>query len=200
MASKSNEGRLIGIIVGVVLACVVMLLIIVCYCCYRRRSQTTAAAEAAAGPTVGPTEDSVYVHGLRVGSDKAAPNSPDHLDKMRKLQAMTFARTKSSPFGKNVGNSPGAAGTSPEAIGAKGFAFPNLASPRGGEAFGSPVSPGGVGLISQLFSTKSGGPQVSPPCNCPVSILCFLPFLFLGYRGDVHSFPAGSLQYCFNAV
>lgn len=157
MASNSNEGKLIGIIVGVVLACVIMLLIIVCcYCIHRRRYKTAAPA----GSNVEPKEDSVYVHGLRLGSDKAAPNSPEHMEKMRKLQAMSFARTKSSPFGKDAAKSPGAAGTSPEAIGAKGFAFPNIVAPGGGEAFGSPMSPKGVGLISQLFSTKSGSPQV----------------------------------------
>lgn len=164
VAGNSNEGKLIGIIVGVVLACLIMLLIIVCCYCVHRRRYKTAATAAAPGAIVGPKEDSVYVNGLRVGSDKAGPNSPEHLEKMRKLQSMNFARTKSSPFGKDAGNSPGAVGSSPGGIEAKGFAFPNVVAPGGGEPFGSPVSP--INLISQLFTTKSAAPEVSPTCDC----------------------------------
>ena len=158
--SRSNEGKLIGIIVGVVIACIIMLLIIVCcYCVHRRRYQAVGKADDA-GAVVGPQEDSVYIRGVKVteaGLDNAAPNSPEHLEKMRKLEGMNFAKTKLSPSGKGVANSPGAAGKSPGVIGAKGSAFPDATSPGHGAPFGSPIyTPRGTNLMSQLFRTKSG--------------------------------------------
>lgn len=160
--SSSNEGKLIGIIVGVVIACIIMLLIIVgCYCVHRRHYKAEGKADGAAA-AVGPREDSVYIRGLKVqpskaGLDNAALDSPEHLDKMRKLQAMNFAKTNLSPSGKGVASSPGAAESSPGAIGAKGFAFASVTTPGRGEPFGSPIyTPRGTNLISQLFSTKSG--------------------------------------------
>ena len=153
--TKSNEGKLIGIIVGVVIACVISLLIALCCFCVHRRQQakSDSAIVDKSATDMDPKADSVYVRGIKVdavGGDGAATDSPAHQEKMRKLQNMNFARTKSSP----LANSPGAAAG---AIGAKGFAFPTVASPGGGGAFGSPVyTPRGGNLISQLFSTNSG--------------------------------------------
>ena len=155
--TTSNEGKLIGIIVGVVIACVISLLIAVCCFCIRRRQQakSDSAAVDKAATVMDPKADSVYIQGIKVGAfggDGASTDSPAHQEKMRKLQNMNFARTKSSPSA----NSPRAAANSPGTIGAKGFAFPSVASPGGG-AFGSPVyTPRGGNLISQLFSAKSG--------------------------------------------
>ena len=141
-----------------------LLIIVCCYCLHRRNTKADAKADATGG-VVTRTEDSVYVRGVKVnssGADNAAPDSPEHLEKMRKLQAMNFAKTKLSPSGKDAANSPGAAGNSPGAIGSKGFAFANVTTPGRGEAFGSPIyTPRGTNLISQLFSTKSGH-QVGP--------------------------------------
>lgn len=156
--SRSNEGKLIGIIVGVVIACVIMLLVIVCcYWVHRRHYQAVDPAEGKADKAGGPEEDSVYINGLKVGEsggDKAAPDSPEHLEKMRKLEGMSFAKTKLS---KAVASSPGAVGNSPGAIGAKGIAFADVTTPGRAEPFGSPIyTPRGNNRISQLFSTKSG--------------------------------------------
>lgn len=137
-----------------------MLLIIVCCYCVHRRSYKAEGKADNAGAVVGPNEDSVYIRGVKVnqaGLDNAAPNSPEHLEKMRKLEAMNFAKTKLSPSGNGVASSPGAAGRSPGAIGAKGFAFPDVTTPGRREPFGSPIyTPRGTNLISQLFSPKSG--------------------------------------------
>ena len=172
--SSSNEGKLIGIIVGAVIACVIMLLIIVCcYCVHRRRYKAEGKADSTGG-VAGSKEDIVYVRGVKVneaGLDNAAPNSPEHLQKMRKLEAMNFAKTKLSPSGKGVASSPGAAGNSPGAIGAKGFAFPGVANPGRGEPFGSPIyTPRGTNIISQLFSTKSGHQVGSQLSHNPLSL------------------------------
>lgn len=137
-----------------------LLIMVCCYCVHRRRYQAVDPAEGKADKAGGPEEDSVYINGLKVGEpggDRAAPDSPEHLEKMRKLQSMTFAKTKLSPAGKAVANSPGAVGNSPGAIGAKGAAFSDVTTPGGGEPFGSPIyTPRGTTRISQLFGTKSG--------------------------------------------
>jgi len=168
-STSSNEAKLIGIIVGVVIACALLLLILCC-CWIQQRRKTRAAAEDAAAakavPAVEGKQDSVYVQGLKVNAtgsfDKAAVDSPEHAEKMKKLAAMNFQKTK-SPRGQ-IGA--GALPYSPES--GKGFAFPDVMAPKD-EAFGSPLStqspvytPRGTNIISKLFSTKSGV-QVSDP-------------------------------------
>lgn len=136
-----------------------LLIIVCCYCIHSRHYKADGKADGAAAAS-GPKEDSVNMSGVKVseaGLDNAALDSLDHLEKMRKLQAMSFAKTKLSPSGKGMASSPGAAENSPGAIGAKGFAFASVATPGPGEPFGSPIyTPRGTNLISQLFSTKSG--------------------------------------------
>lgn len=137
-----------------------LLIIVCCYCVHRRRYQAVDPAEGKADNAGGAREDSVYVNGLKVGEtggDRAAPDSPEHLEKMRKLQSMTFAKTKLSPAGRAAANSPRAVGNTPGAIVAKGGAFADVTTPGGAEPFGSPIyTPRGVNRISQLFSAKSG--------------------------------------------
>ena len=166
-STSSNEAKLIGIIVGVVIACALLLLILCC-CWVKQHRKTRAAAEDAAAakavPGVEGKQDSVYVHGIKVNTtgsfdpaaDLAAVDSPEHKEKMKKLAAMNFQKTK-SPRGQ-IGA--GAVPYSPES--GKGFAFPDVMTPKN-EAFGSPLSnqspvytPRGTNVISKLFSTKSG--------------------------------------------
>lgn len=162
-STSSNEAKLIGIIVGVVIACALLLLILCC-CWVRQRRRTRAAAEDAAAakalPAVEGKQDSVYVQGIKVNTtgsfDKAAVDSPEHKVKMKKLAAMNFQKTK-SPRGQ-IG-----AGVLPYSPGSgKNFAFPDVVAPKN-EAFGSPLSnespvytPRGTNVISKLFGTKSG--------------------------------------------
>ena len=162
-STSSNEAKLIGIIVGVVVACALLLLLLCC-CWFQQRRKTRAAAEDAAAakavPAVEGKQDSVYVQGIRVNTtgsfDKAAVDSPEHAEKMKKLVAMNFQKTK-SPRGQ-IGAV--AVPYSPESR--KGFAFSDVRAPKDG-AFGSPLSnqspvytPRGTNVISKLFSTKSG--------------------------------------------
>jgi len=105
-STSSNEAKLIGIIVGVVIACALLLLIL-CSCWVKQRRKTRAAAEDAAAakgvPGVEGKQDSVYVHGIKVNTtgsfdpaaDLAAVDSPEHKEKMKKLAAMNFQKTKS---------------------------------------------------------------------------------------------------------
>ncbi len=160
----ASDVKLIGIIVGVVIACILLLIILGC-CWFQQRRKARAAAEGAAatkaGQAVDTTADSIYVQGIKVdasgGADTEAINSPEHREKMEKLQAMTFMKTKGSGRGQL-----GAVGSSPraEGIGAKGFAFPNVTTQASG-AFGSPMStespvytPRGTNIISKLFSPR----------------------------------------------
>ena len=170
-STSSNEAKLIGIIVGVVAACL-LLLLVVCCCWYRQRQNARSAATKA-GPGEEVRQDSVYVQGIKCNAgsagDSAAPDSPDHVAKMRKLEAMNFAKTKVQPGA--VANSPGAG-----VIGAKAFAFADVTTPGSG-AFGSPLgarspvyTPRGTNIISKLFSPRAGNLQVSG------SILCWLAF------------------------
>ena len=164
-STSSNEAKLIGIIVGVVIACALLLLILCC-CWFQQRRKTRAAAEDAAAakgvPAVEGKQDSVYVQGMKVNTtgsfdpaaDLAAVGSPEHKEKMKKLAAMNFQKTK-SPKGQI-----GAGAYGPES--GKGFAFPDVMAPKDA-AFGSPLSshspvytPRGTNVISKLFSTKSG--------------------------------------------
>lgn len=162
-STSSNEAKLIGIIVGVVIACALLLLILCCCWLKQRRKNRAAAEDAAAAKGVSGVEgkqDSVYVQGIKVNTtgsfDKAAVDSPEHKEKMKKLEAMNFQKTKSPRGQLGAGTLP----YSPQSR--KGFAFPDVVAQKG-EAFGSPVSnqspvytPRGTNVISKLFSTKSG--------------------------------------------
>ena len=169
VAIKSNHGKLIGAIVGVVIACAISLLIIACCCCIRRRqlSRASAAATDKNATAAATTDAAVDVPSASAGATRAAPDSPAYREKMRKLEGMSFAKTKSSPLGKEAGNSPGAFGNSPGAtgnspglIGAKSVATPDATTPASVKGFGSPIyTPRGTNLVTQLFSSRSG-PQV----------------------------------------
>ena len=160
---------------GVVLACVLLLLILAC-CWFQRRRALQAAASAKTTPPADGKQDSVYVHGIKVAAngavDTACVDSPEHVEKMKKLQNMAFQRTKTGTP-KQIGAGPFANSPGAEGSGKKGFAFPDQVSQAGG-AFGSPVSTEPVytprgSIVSKLFSPKMGL-QVSliaePPQQC----------------------------------
>ncbi len=176
-STSSNKAKVIGIIVGVVIACALMLLILCCCCRWvkRRKARAEDAAAAKGVPGVEGKQDSVYVQGIKVhttGSfDKAALDSPEHKEKMKKLAAMNFQKTQSPKGQIGVGAFP----YSPES--GKGFAFPAVMTPKN-EAFGSPLSnqspvytPRGTNVISKLFSTQSGG-QVGDSAAFSLKITC----------------------------
>ena len=157
---------IIGIVVGVVIVVAFVLLVLCCR--FWRLRRIAAAAKARSAAAAAAKEGKAGKHGAAVNAAADgviicnAVGSPDHVQKMQKLQNMAFARTQSGHKGQigagAVGSSPGAVGNSPAA---KGFTFPDVA--KQSDAFGSPLSaesplytPRGTNLISRMFSAKSG--------------------------------------------
>ena len=176
VTTKSNKAMIIGIVVGVVIAVAFVLLVLCCR--FWRLRRIAAAAKARSAAAAAAKEGKAGKHGVAVNAAadgviiSNAVGSPDHVQKMQKLQNMAFARTQSGHKGQ-IGA--GAVGNSPAA---KGFAFPDVA--KQSDAFGSPLSaespvytPRGTNLISRMFSAKSGTQvstaikqAINPSCEC----------------------------------